>query len=100
MVRASAAVASYECGSVWGLVMIEVSVTLVPPSCAAIEPQKFSAATTVILPPEAADDALPGAVVAQADAVSATAPAAVRTAKIRLRGCGMAACDTSNAPKG
>jgi hypothetical protein len=79
--------------------MIEVSVTLVPPSCAAIEPQKFSAATTVILPPGAAD-ALPGAVVAQADAVSATAPAAVRVAKIRLRGCGTAACDTSNAPKG
>ncbi len=80
--------------------MIEVSATLDPPSCAAIEPQKFSAATTAILPPGAADDALPGAVVAQADAASDTAPATVRVATIRLRGCGTAACDTSNAPKG
>src|SRR5262245_20150614 len=46
MVRASAGVASESCGSVSGLVMMVITFTRFPPSWAAMEPQKFSAATT------------------------------------------------------
>src|ERR1035437_6101324 len=58
--RASVGVGSYACGSVAGLVMIDVSRTRVPPSCAAILPHALIVATTLIGlpaadPPAAAD---------------------------------------------
>src|SRR5437899_1976085 len=68
--------------------MIEVSVTCVPPSCAAIEPQKFSAATTAIfvelpLPGAPAGEAA-GAVVEQAASTVGTRSAAVPPAILRI----------------
>src|ERR1035437_4433762 len=58
--RASVGVGSYACGSVAGLVMIDVSWTRAPPSCAAMLPHAFIVATTVMGPrpalaPAAAD---------------------------------------------
>ncbi len=48
MARLSLGFASYECGSVAGLVMMLVTATWEPPSWRTMLPQKFSAATTVI----------------------------------------------------
>src|SRR5437879_7089975 len=50
--RASAVVGSYSWGSALGFVMMLVTWTRLPPSCAAMLPQKFSAATTLGRPLE------------------------------------------------
>src|SRR5665811_44638 len=57
--RASAAVGSYPCGSVFGLVMILTTCTCSPPIWAAILPQTSSAATTSITWVLAGPEALP-----------------------------------------
>src|ERR1700736_942225 len=50
-VRPSWGVGSYTWGSVFGLVMTLITWAWSPPSCVAMLPQKFSAATTRTLPP-------------------------------------------------
>src|SRR6476469_9419981 len=58
-VTPSDAVGSYECGSVLGVTMMLLTATFSPPSCAAMLPQKFSAAATWTLPDDDADGELP-----------------------------------------
>ena len=65
--------------------VVEVSVTCEPPSCAAIEPQKFSAATTEIFVLEpGVPVAAAGAVVEQPASTATATPAAAPPATVRL----------------
>src|SRR5579872_6728437 len=52
MSAASAGLASYSCGSVFGSETMLVTLAWVPPSCDARLPQKFSAASTWMTPLE------------------------------------------------
>src|SRR5450631_3858541 len=70
---ASCGLLSCVWGSTFGSVMIEVTATCAPPICAAMSPQKFSAATTRTTP--GAD----GAIVAGVEAQAASDNANVRT---------------------
>src|ERR1019366_9472027 len=93
--RASVGLGSYACGSVAGLVMIDVSWTRAPPSCAAMLPHAFIVATTVMgLPPALAPTAADvvglevehAAIMAVAN--SATGARAARRPVCRLRTSG------------
>src|SRR5216684_1646724 len=61
MARLSLGFASYECGSVAGLVMMLVTVAWEPASWRTMLPQKFSAATTLIELEDEYEDAVEGA---------------------------------------
>ena len=60
--------------------MMLVSVTLLPPSCLAMLPQKFSAATTMILPPGLPAPACEPEAAVEHPAASAAVATAARTA--------------------
>ena len=60
--------------------MMLASVTLLPPSCLAMLPQKFSAATTTILPPGLPGQACEPAAAVEHPAASAAVATAARIA--------------------
>src|ERR1019366_7419329 len=83
MVMASWAVGSYACGSVFGLVMMLVTATWLPPSWLAMLPQKFSVATTASRW-LAIDGGLGAALVLQPASVAAVTAAKTRSAAGRM----------------